>query len=84
MHGNMDVRIEKEKRYGYRFKDFYQGDDINDIIQQCKVDEAFILNTWKPGRSDEWISRENKHYAAEGLKLKSITLQADDLKSSAS
>jgi len=68
------IVCEKEKRYGYRFKDFYQGDDINDIIQQCKVDEAFILNTWKPGRSDEWISRENKHYAAEGLKLKSITL----------
>lgn len=68
------IVCENQKRYGYRFKDFYQDEDVNDIIQQWKVDEAFILNTWKPGRSDEWISRENKHYEAEGLKLKSITL----------
>ncbi len=65
---------EKGKRYGYRFIDFYQDQDVNAILQQNEVDEAYILRTWKPGRADEWISRENNQHAANAQKLKAISI----------
>lgn len=65
---------EKGKRYGYRFIDFYQDQDVNAILQQNKVDEAYILRTWKPGRADEWIARENNQHAANAQKLKAISI----------
>ena len=65
---------DKGKRYGYRFIDFYQDQDVNAILRQNEVDEAFILRAWKPGRADKWISRENDRYVAEGQKLKAISI----------
>lgn len=65
---------DKGKRYGYRFIDFYQDQDVIAILRQSEVDKAFILRTWKPGRADEWISRENDQYVAEGHKLKAISI----------
>lgn len=67
---------DKGKRYGYRFIDFYQDQDVNAILRQSEVDKAFILRTWKPGRADEWISRENDQNVAEGHKLKAISITA--------
>lgn len=68
------VISDKDKKYGYRFIDFYQDQDVNAILRQNEVDEAFILRTWKPGRADEWISRENNKYVTHGQKLKAISL----------
>lgn len=68
------IITDQGKKYGYRFIDFYQGQDVNAILQQSEVDKAFILRTWKPGRADEWISRENDQYLVEGLKLKAISI----------
>lgn len=65
---------DKGKRYGYRFIDLYQDQDVIAILRQSEVDKAFILRTWKPGRADEWISRENDQYVAEGHKLKAISI----------
>ncbi len=65
---------DKGKRYGYRFIDFYHDQDVNAILRQNEVDEAFILRTWKPGRADEWISRENNQYVADNQKLKAISI----------
>lgn len=64
----------KGKKYGYWFYDFDQDQDVNALLRQNKVDEAFILRTWKPGRADELISRENVQYIANGQKLKIISL----------
>lgn len=68
------IIIDKGKRYGYRFIDFYHDQDVNAILRQNEVDKAFILRTWKPGRADEWISRENDQYVAEGHKLNAISI----------
>lgn len=65
---------DKGKKYGYGFNDFDQDQDVNTLLRQNEVDEAFILRTWKPGRADEWISRENVQYVAKGQKLKVISL----------
>ena len=65
---------DKGKRYGYRFNDFDQDKDVNALLRQNEVDEAFILSTWKPGRADEWISSKNIQYEANGQKLKVISL----------
>ncbi len=65
----------EDKSIGYTFTDFYADEDVNQIIEDCGADEAFIIRTWKHGRSDEWIKRENNHYTEEGLNLKAITIE---------
>ncbi len=68
------IICEREKRVGCTYTDFCSDKDINGIFHTYNVDEAYIIRTWKPGRSDEWISRENKHYRDDGLKLKAIPI----------
>ena len=68
------IIIDKGKKYGYGFNDFDRDQDVNALLQQYEVDEAFILSTWKPGRADEWISRINGQYLATAQKMKVISL----------
>lgn len=67
---------ENGNRHGYRFKDFYREQDVNSILFQSKLDDAFILSLSKPGRADSWIARDNEYYIANGLHLRTETLES--------
>lgn len=60
---------------GYRFEDFNSGENVNSILDENKLDNAVVLRTWKTGKADEWISRENCQYQNKGIKLKAISIQ---------
>lgn len=64
-----------DERIGYTLSDFYEDDDVNEILDNYKVNGACILRTWKPGRSDEWLVRENSQYKREGIRLKAISIK---------
>ena len=66
----------KDYRIGYRLKDFLCDEDVNEIVRKHNVVEAVILRSWKPGRADEWISRENEQYKRDGLKLRAISIES--------
>lgn len=68
------VICEGEERFGYRFADFYPDEDVNTILEEYELDKAFILRTWKPGKTDEWILRENKQYLEDGIKIEAIMI----------
>ena len=70
------IICQKENRIGYRLDDFFSDEDINSIVQSYNLAEAVILRTWKPGKPDEWISRENEQHRRENLKLKSISIES--------
>lgn len=70
------IICKNESRIGYRFEDFFCDEDVNDIVKTYDVVEAVILRTWKAGRADEWISRENAQYKRDGLKLRSISIES--------
>ncbi|MBO4869424.1 MAG: kinase [Clostridia bacterium] len=70
------ILYEKEGRIGYRLKDFFDDEDVNDILKTYNVEEAVILRTWKPGKSDEWIGRENEEYKRDNLKLRSLSIES--------
>ena len=69
------VVTEAGRRIGYRFKEFYIGQDIAESLQRNNVDEAYILYAHKPGRTDEWIARDNAHYEADGVNLRAESLE---------
>lgn len=69
------VITEAGRKKGYRFEDFYMGQDIANILQQSNVDDAFILYAYKSGRPDEWIARDNAHYEADGVNLRAESLE---------
>ena len=64
-----------DRSIGYTFTDFYSDEDVNQIISDCGADEAYIIRTWKRGKSDEWIKRENNQYKEDGLKLKAVIIE---------
>ena len=68
------IHVDKQT-LGFRYIDFYEDEDVNDILKTYKVDSAYIIRTWKTGRSDEWIARENGHYLDDGVKLKAIKIE---------
>ena len=68
------ILCEDGERIGFRFSDFYSDEDINVILDEYELDKAFIIRTWKPGKTNEWILRENKQYQKDGIKLKVITI----------
>lgn len=63
------------QRIGYRLSDFCEDEDVNEILDNYKVDEACVIRMWKSGRADEWISRENEQYERTGIRLKSISVK---------
>lgn len=67
--------IENNRRIGFRYEDFGLDDDVNQIIQDCNLDEAIILRAWLSGKAEEWIDRENSHFINDGVKLKSVLLE---------
>lgn len=68
------IRVDKQT-LGFRYIEFYEDEDVNDILKTYKVDSAYIIRTWKTGRSDEWIARENGHYLDDGVKLQAIKIE---------
>ena len=69
------ILFENNKRIGFRFEDFSLDDDVNQIIQDCNLDEAIILRAWLSGKAEEWIDRENARFINDGVKLKSVLLE---------
>lgn len=63
------------QKLGYRYIDFFEDEDVNDILNNYNVDSAYIIRTWKAGRSDEWISRENGSYQEDGVRLRAIKIE---------
>lgn len=64
-----------DQTLGYKYDDFYENEDVNAILENYNVDSAFIIRTWKAGRSDEWIARENAHYLEDGAKVQAIKIE---------
>lgn len=64
-----------EGRTGYRFEDFFCDENVNEIVKTYNVDTAVVIRTWKPGKADEWISRDNEQYQQDGLKKQEISLK---------
>ena len=60
---------------GYRFEDFYADEDVNSILDEHNLKKAVVIRTWKTGRADEWISRENGQYQDEGVRLEAVSIQ---------
>lgn len=65
-----------EGRTGYRFDDFYYDDSVNDIVETYRLKEAVIIRSWKAGRADEWIARDNRQYQQEQKKVRAISIEA--------
>ena len=49
---------------------------MNFILDSYQVEKACIIRTWKTGRADEWIDRENEQYEKAGIRLESISLKS--------
>ena len=64
------------QRIGYTFSEFYGDEDVNGILDSYQVEKACIIRTWKTGRADEWIDRENEQYEKAGIRLESISLKS--------
>ena len=64
-----------DRNVGFTFTDFCLDDDVNQIISDCGLDDAYIIRTWKHGKSDEWIKRENNQYLKDGLKLRAVIIE---------
>ena len=70
------IICDKDGKTGYRFEDFCDDEEVNGIIQKYDLVGAVIIRTWKPGRSDEWISRDNEQYKRDHLNLRSISIES--------
>ena len=68
------ILYENNEKIGYRFIDFYGDEDVNNILYEYNLDRAVILRTWKANREVEWISRENKQYQDQGLRLRVLSI----------
>ena len=64
------------KKIGYRFDDFYEDEDVNEILQACGIDLAIVLRTWKAGRPDKWIAMENNVYQEKNVNLRGMSIEA--------
>lgn len=64
-----------EGRTGYRFEDFYYDENVNDIVETYHLKEAVIIRSWRAGRADEWIARDNRQYQQEQQKLKAVSIE---------
>lgn len=69
------IVCEENRKIGYRLSDFYEDDNVNELLDEYSLEGAYIIRTWKPGKSDEWIDRENRRYQTEGISLRSIPLK---------
>ncbi len=69
------ILINNGIRIGYTFKDFYSEDDVKSIFSGCNIDKAFIIRTWKHGRADEWIKRNNNQNYEDDIMLREILLE---------
>lgn len=57
---------------GYTFDDFYEDDDIAEICNANRVDNVFIIRTWKGDHAEKWVARENAQYESHGIAVRAI------------
>lgn len=70
------ITCEKKRRIGYRFDDFFEGQDVNQIVRNYNVNKAVIIRTTRQGKADERILRDNKQFQRKGVSLKVISLRS--------
>ena len=69
------IVCDRNKRIGYRYIDFCENENVNEILDYYDIDIAYIIRTWKPGKSDNWIEDENLCYREEGVRLAAISIK---------